>query len=331
MQSQNSAAAEGTARMPHFDQLLSQIALTHPALRDTAQKLEISWSSGDARDLELSDLLASCIQDCVAAGMFPLSGVLDAFDSFSKDFFERQVDYLRSGEYRAKDYSEVVKAVYSDPAYMCTVYYPALVLSYLCAPNYRYIFRQLDSATAGWRDLGCRRVLDLAGGHGLLLLHTLHQLPEAVGIEVDLSASAQTFSQRLQQVTGWGEGRFECQVRDFFDADPSLVEPFDVAICCELLEHLPEPRRALQALHAHLRPGGRLFVTAAIRMESIDHLTLFKTTSEVAGLLDAAGFDVLADHSVPFVLNRPSSPERWQRQLADSTMPATFVAECRRR
>ena len=121
-------------------------------------------------------------------------------------------------------------------------YNPALVLSYLCAPNYRYIFRQLDSATAGWRDLGCRRVLDLAGGHGLLLLHTLHQLPEAVGIEVDLSASAQTFSQRLQQVTGWGEGRFECQVRDFFDADPSMVEPFDVAICCELLEHLPEPR-----------------------------------------------------------------------------------------
>lgn len=330
MSIQKSHSPASLAAMPHFQGLLAQIALTHPALGDSTRNLELAWRSGDRRDVELTDLIAQCIQQCVLSGLFPLSGVLDAFSSFSKDFFERQFDYLQSGEYRAKDYSEVVKVVYSDDAYMCSVYYPALLLSYLCSPNYRHIFRELDSAVTRWRALDCRRVLDLAGGHGFLLLHTLHQLPAAVGLEVDLSASAQTFSQRLQQVTGWGEGRFECQIRDFFDADPSLIEPFDAAICCELLEHLPEPRRALTALHAHIRPSGRLFVTAAIRMESIDHLTLFTTTGELVELLDDTGFDLLSDHSVPVVLKRPSSPERWQRQLADPMLPAIFVAECRR-
>ena len=40
--------------------------------------------------------------------------------------------------------------------------------------------------------------------------------------------------------------------------DPPPSPPFDLAISLLVLHHLPEPRAALAALHALLRPGGRL-------------------------------------------------------------------------
>ena len=314
-----------------FSRLLSQIAPTHPSLSDKTLKLNSDWSTGDARDAELTGIVSTCISRCVDASMFPLRDVLDAFNQFSQDFFDRQVEFLRTGEYLAKDYSEVVKAVYSDDHYMQTVYYPALLFCYLGSPNYRHILRAVDRATAGWRDLECRRVLDLAGGHGFLLLHALEQLPEAFGVGIDLSPSAERFARALQRHTGWGQGRFDFQVRDFIGQSDATAEPFDAAFCCELLEHLPEPVLALEALHRAIRPGGRLFVTAAVRMESVDHLTLFRTTAEVARSLNACGFDVVEESSVPFVLKRPSSAQRWQRQLDDPMVPATYIAECVRR
>jgi 2-polyprenyl-3-methyl-5-hydroxy-6-metoxy-1,4-benzoquinol methylase len=260
--------------------------------------------------------------------MFPLQGVLDAFAEFSQDFFDRQMEFMRSGEYRAKDYSEVVKAVYSDDRYMRSVYYPALLFCYLGSPNYRHILRAVDRAITTWEVLGYRRILDFAGGHGFLLLHALQRLPLARGIGVDLSPSAGRFARELQRHTGWAAGRFDFRVQDLLQGDDSGLDTFDAAFCCELLEHLPEPERALQALRDRIRPGGRLFITAAVRMESVDHLTLFRTTEEVASMLTGVGFDIVQESSVPFVLKRPSSPERWQRLIADPLVPATFVADC---
>jgi 2-polyprenyl-3-methyl-5-hydroxy-6-metoxy-1,4-benzoquinol methylase len=311
-----------------FSKLLSRIELTHPTLCGNTQKLDSNWSTGDARDRELTEIVSGAIIRCVDANMFPLSSVLDAFNEFSQDFFDRQVEFLRTGEYRAKDYSEVVKAVYLDDHYMQSVYYPALLFCYLGSPNYRHIFRAVDKVTAAWRGIDCRRVLDLAGGHGFLLLHALEQLPQAVGIGIDLSPSAERFARALQRNTGWGAGRFDFRVQDFIAQSDSSTELFDAAFCCELLEHLPEPALALRALYKVIRPGGRLFVTAAVRMESVDHLTLFRTTNEVAATLNACGFEVIEESSVPFVLKRPSNGQRWQRQLDDPMVPATYVAEC---
>ena len=41
-----------------FASLLSQIALTHPSLREKTQKLDADWSTGDARDTALTAIVA---------------------------------------------------------------------------------------------------------------------------------------------------------------------------------------------------------------------------------------------------------------------------------
>jgi hypothetical protein len=119
-------------------------------------------------------------------------------------------------------------------------------------------------------------------------------------------------------------------VLDGSSPPPALARPFDAAICCELLEHVPEPERFLHAIHARLRDGGRLFLSAAVRMESVDHLTLFKSTAQVAVLLADAGFAVVHEMSAPFVTRRPRDSAHWQKLLDNPTVPATFVADCRK-
>jgi SAM-dependent methyltransferase len=119
---------------------------------------------------------------------------------------------------------------------------------------------------------------------------------------------------------------------DLLAAEPSeLSGPFDAAICCELLEHIPNPEAFLGKIRTILAPGGRLFVSAAVRMESVDHLTFFATTEEVGRMLEDQGFDILEEMSVPFVNRRPVDSRKWARLLADRHTPATFIAECRTR
>jgi 2-polyprenyl-3-methyl-5-hydroxy-6-metoxy-1,4-benzoquinol methylase len=251
------------------------------------------------------------------------------FNAFADEFFERQIDCLRSGSYRAKDYEAVRKEVYVNDEYMASTYYPALLLSYLASPNYRHILRSLNLILTNWKDRGVSQIIDIASGHGLLLLYALKMLGLATGVSVDLSPVAARFASSLQEATGWGSGRFSAHTKDMLIAQPSELQgPFDAAICCELLEHIPNPEAFLKRIRGYLVPQGRLFVSAAVRMESVDHLTFFASTSEVTRMIENAGFVILTEMSVPFVGARPANSQKWHRLVADPTTPVTYIAEC---
>lgn len=82
---------------------------------------------------------------------------------------------------------------------------------------------------------------------------------------------------------------------------------FDVATLWDVIEHLPSPRRDLEAVHRTLRPGGRLLATTPVldgwearlfgtRWPGWDpprHLTVF-TRATLQRVLEAAGFRVVA-------------------------------------
>lgn len=53
---------------------------------------------------------------------------------------------------------------------------------------------------------------------------------------------------------------YVCDITDI----PVSDESFDVIICTEVLEHVPEPIKAVQEFARILRPGGQLFITAPL-------------------------------------------------------------------
>lgn len=69
---------------------------------------------------------------------------------------------------------------------------------------------------------------------------------------------------------------------------------FDLALCLEVLEHLPEPQQVLAELARVLRPGGRLFFSVPMswHQHQKPHDYYRYTSFGLRYLLDRAGFDV---------------------------------------
>lgn len=314
-----------------LDHLLGRISEHDARLAETIARVERGWQTRDEADSRLTDIVCRALASCIDQDLFTVETMVTGFNAFSEEFFDRQMDAVRSGSYRATDYDAIRKAVYDNDEYMASTYYPALLLSYIASPNYRHILRSLDRTLQGWKARGVRNIVDIASGHGLLLLYSLKVIEGATGLSVDSSPVASRFSLSLQQATGWGSQRFSTATKDLLADAQDSTETFDAAICCELLEHIPNPGAVLERIRQSLVPGGAFFVSAAVRMESIDHLTYFATTDEVSRLLEAAGFKVLSEMSVPFVSARPATDHKWNRLVADSTTPVTYIAECEAR
>jgi SAM-dependent methyltransferase len=62
------------------------------------------------------------------------------------------------------------------------------------------------------------------------------------------------------QTTSWNTSRID--VVSDIAAIPAPDESFDAVLCSEVLEHVPDPTRALDEFARLLRPGGKLIITA---------------------------------------------------------------------
>jgi 2-polyprenyl-3-methyl-5-hydroxy-6-metoxy-1,4-benzoquinol methylase len=121
------------------------------------------------------------------------------------------------------------------------------------APWHQLVQRLLDPA----RDLQGRRVLEIGCGRGgFSVWLARHGAREVVAADV----SAVALRKAAEHAAAW-------KVRNvtFLEADiqaiPEASSTFDAVFCCETVEHVPDPPRALRELARVLRRGGRLFLT----------------------------------------------------------------------
>jgi ubiquinone/menaquinone biosynthesis C-methylase UbiE len=122
----------------------------------------------------------------------------------------------------------------------------------LDTPWHRLVQEALDVE----RDLDGRQVLEIACGRGELAEWCASQARPARFVAADFSISAVSLArQRL--------GRQPAV--HFIQADVQAIalpsNSIDSAVCCETIEHVPDPRAAVAELARVLRPGGRLFLT----------------------------------------------------------------------
>jgi ubiquinone/menaquinone biosynthesis C-methylase UbiE len=107
------------------------------------------------------------------------------------------------------------------------------------------------------RDLGGRQVLEIACGRGEFALWCVSQSAPSRFVAADFSIGAVRLARRRLE----GAGR----AAQFIQADAQAIalpsNSMDSVICCETIEHVPDPRAAVSELARVLRPGGRLFLT----------------------------------------------------------------------
>lgn len=115
---------------------------------------------------------------------------------------------------------------------------------YACRnPLQQWALRRFFARIRGWLDrTKPNRVLDLGCGEGLFWqrMAATGPLPEVVGVDLR-SAAVEAAQRRLPTL------RFH--VGDFYEFVPD-GDGFDMVLACEVLEHLPDPRRALERICA---------------------------------------------------------------------------------
>jgi SAM-dependent methyltransferase len=120
------------------------------------------------------------------------------------------------------------------------------------------------------------RVLDAGAGEGAYRVHFAHATYEAADfLEVDKP---------------YAPVDYVCSL----DAIPVEDERFDLVLCTQVLEHLPEPADVLDELQRVLRPGGQLWLTAPLFYpEHEQPYDFYRYTSfGLRHRLERAGFDV---------------------------------------
>lgn len=156
-----------------------------------------------------------------------------------------------------------------------------------------------DPSYIAWRDAmvqvcqaavaerGCLEVLDYGAGIGTNLVD-LTRIPGIRGTHADVPGKNFDYAAWRYQRHG-----SPVDMLTITDADPLGDRRFDVILCIDVLEHLPDPEQAIRYLSEHLRPGGYLIATVWFTLENpedegIIHLNTDKYTN--------ASFWALVDH-----------------------------------
>jgi 2-polyprenyl-3-methyl-5-hydroxy-6-metoxy-1,4-benzoquinol methylase len=275
------------------------------------------WVNGEARCREILYLCEGDVnrfQDSVREWV-----------RFSFEFLRKQRNFLKTGRYAHEDFEEVRKQLYDNTERMERSYLIALMFSFAFSTNYVAFFEFFRQRLLP-RAAGTRTVCDVGCGHGVYLAQMLLASPSSVGTGIDISAASLTMTERLLHYHQLPTERYRLEPGDLRGKLPLDEGSQEAVTCFEVIEHLEDPGHALGELRRVLRPGGALCLSTAIRMESVDHIHVFRHPEEVRAVLRAAGLGIRAEDCIPLTTADASDPAVRARLIDDPGTPLGFVA-----
>lgn len=293
-----------------YDSLLEQM----PAMRRSLGALITKQDQSDRTEGEArcSEVLHLCGGDVAK-----FRGAVSAWVEFSMEYLQRQHKFLQTGAYATTSFDQIRHELYDNEERMRSFYLVALMFSFVFSANYigyyRFFRRQMLPRV---RD--ARAVCDIGCGHGVYLSQMLLGSPGTRGLGLDISDASLSTTRSLLAFHNVPESRYALALGDLRDTLPVPSESQNAATCFEVLEHLDDPRHALEEIHRILAPGAALCVSAAVRMESVDHLYVFHHPNDVRALLSDVGFTVVADDAIALTAS-----------ASDSGDPRAFVDDPR--
>ena len=268
---------------PSTTRLVRALVDVWPAHFDTLEKSIISH---DEKDFSLLDCLSKNILKLTNG---ELSQYLESYCWLCKTFNEEQLFFYRHKRYRLSSFEEARVAVYSNTVYM-KKYMEGLLISQLFWFNHAksYLFHTsfINRFSAGFR------YLEIGPGHGLYLSKVANLNNCALAEAWDFSA--ESLRQTSESLRKLGINKSVRLVESDVQCDITLASNtlFDAIVISEVLEHLEQPKKALETLRSLLAPNGRMFINFPINSPAPDHIYFLDSLDAVVRLVESAGLKV---------------------------------------
>ena len=250
------------------------------------------FQAASEKELELCNELAE--QVLLLAGD-ELDEYLTGYDFICEIQKREEVYFRRHGTYRLTSVEQATEEVYSNREYM-RKYMRGLLMTQVLWSNHAASMRfYMEEFLAKNRE--GYRLLEIGPGHGLLLSRAAAD-PRAASVSAwDLSPASLRESQEALERLGIRQG-YTLHVRNLFDSE-GMQPQFDAVVLSEVLEHLDEPERALQALKRVMHDGGRLYLNVPINSPAPDHVFLLRSPEEAVSFVRDQGFEIEAAEFFP--------------------------------
>lgn len=270
---------------PNVARLIDALLTAWPEHR---RFLEQSFEHRDEALMAMSERNAQAILRIVG-GEQALPAICADYHFMCDRFLEEELYFRRNDCYRLSRFEDALAQVYSNSAFMSR-YMNFVLLTHIMWDNHARALEHYESVYLASLPPNARH-LEIGPGHGLLL-HQASRAP-AVGSATgwDVSATSIEHARRCLAAMGPQPRPVELVRQDLLDARPD-GQRFDSIVISEVLEHLEDPRGALQAVaQHHAAPGARLWVNVPINSPAPDHLYLLRTPEEAVDLVRSAGFE----------------------------------------
>jgi 2-polyprenyl-3-methyl-5-hydroxy-6-metoxy-1,4-benzoquinol methylase len=219
----------------------------------------------------------------------------------SMEFLKRQIEFSKTGEYKAVDYDTVFKEVYNNAAVM-QQYLDGLLLTYVAWPNhYRLLNWYRDAYLAKATPGEC---LEIGPGHGWLAMWQLRSHPANNFVGLDISPHSVAYTRGCLGTAGFAPERWKVLQADAQKGIADHGKPFDRVVIAEVIEHLAHPEVIVEAALRHSHPGTLFFITTVVNLEAVDHIFLFRKLEEVRDFCEkTCGLKILDQLDLPLKLN----------------------------
>ena len=218
-----------------------------------------------------------------------------AYNQMTMDFLKEQIRFKKTGYYLLDDASIAQANVYNNPKVM-SYYMIGLCLSYLLWPNHykmlRFFRRHLKTSPS------LMKYMDVAPGHGLFAVETMHCFPEVKASLLDISATSIKITGQILKSFLIKPSRFNFINGDFMTTHIDGGE-FDFISMGEVLEHVNDPLGFLKRARSLINDNGRIFMSTCTNAPALDHIYHFHNTTEIRDLIHEAGLCILSEESLP--------------------------------
>jgi 2-polyprenyl-3-methyl-5-hydroxy-6-metoxy-1,4-benzoquinol methylase len=274
------------------------------------------WHDAEERCREILDLCGDDQQKFEAA--------VEQWVAFSCEFLAKQRKFQKRGRYDSDSFEAIRQRLYDNDEKMRGFYLIALLFSFLFSSNYVGFFSFFRRRMLP-RVQRASSVCDVGCGHGVYLAQMMITAQGSRGVGVDVSSASLQTTDRLLAFHRIDPARYDLCKGDVQQALPVDDASQDAMTCFEVIEHLEQPLAAVAELRRVLKSGGTLCMSTAIRMESLDHIYLFRSPDEVRRLVEAGGFTVIDDEIIPLSTEDISDASVRKRVLEDPSAPLGIV------